>query len=256
MNDTQRTRYRLNNALVRAQKVRCQTRLTGLAAIITSLLFLTGCSGPFSTLDPAGPSATYASWMWWGMAIPFTVILIAVVGLWLYAMFRPARTWNDEEARRVQHRWILGGGLALPLVSITLILIFGIPLGNRMLPLEDDSEAVQIHVTGHQWWWQVRYPDTNIELRDQLYIPAGVPIHVHLTSADVIHSFWVPRLGGKLDMIPGHTNVLLLQADEPGEYRGQCAEFCGRDHAHMQFVVTALPPEAYDAWLEEAQADE
>jgi cytochrome c oxidase subunit 2 len=107
-----------------------------------------------------------------------------------------------------------------------------------------------IEVTGHQWWWEVRYPDTGITLRNELHIPVGQPVDIHLTTADVIHAFWVPRLGGKLDAIPGRTNVLRLQADRPGSYRGQCAEFCGMNHAHMQFTVEAHPPEAFDQWLE------
>jgi cytochrome c oxidase subunit 2 len=191
------------------------------------------------------------------MATFATVVFVVVVALSLYALRRPARKFSEEREWRLQRFWLVGGGVLLPTVSIALLLIFGIPLGHRMLPLPpEDGEAFAIHVTGHQWWWQVRYPDTDIELRDELYIPVGVPIDVHLSTEDVIHSFWVPRLGGKLDTIPGRTNVLRLQADQPGEYRGQCAEFCGLNHAHMRFVVTALPEEEFATWLEGAQTDD
>ncbi len=224
--------------------------------LITSLL-LAGCGGPFSTLDPAGPAARSVAGLWWGMFAFSSVLLIAVVGLWLYAMRRDPGAVSDGAAQRLQNRWIIGGGLVLPLASIALLLAFGIPIGHRMLPLPpEDGEVLRIEVTGHQWWWEVRYPDADIRLRDELHIPVGMPVDLHLSSADVIHSFWVPRLGGKLDMIPGHVNVLRLRADAPGTYRGQCAEFCGLRHAHMQFIVEAHDPGDFETWLADAQAPE
>lgn len=144
--------------------------------------------------------------------------------------------------------------MILPSVSITLLLFFGIPMGHRMLPLPPaEGQALRIDVIGHQWWWEVRYPDTKISLSNELHIPAGKPIDIHLSTADVIHGFWVPRLGGKLDAIPGHINVLRLQADEPGTYLGQCVEFCGLHHARMKFTVTAHSPEDFNRWFEDAK---
>lgn len=259
--------------------------------VITPLL-LAGCSGPFSALDPAGPSASAVAALWWGMFAAATVVLVSVVGLWLYAVGRSQREprdekpdseeseseglnsekpnskkpnskklgnerFSDEEASRIHRRWIIGGGLILPLTAIVVLLAFGIPIGHNMLPWPvEEGELLRIDVTGHQWWWEVRYPDSGIELRDELHIPAGVAIDLHLTSADVVHSFWVPRLGGKLDMLPGRTNVLRLRADEPGVYRGHCAEFCGLHHAHMQFTVTAHSAADFAAWLAEARTDD
>lgn len=190
-----------------------------------------------------------------------TLVLLVVAGLWLYAMIRapkaPDADADAAQTKRIQRRWIIGGGLVLPAASITLLLIVGIPIGHRMLPLPPEKgEVMRIEVTGHQWWWQVQYPATSISLENELHIPVGVPIDIHLTSADVIHAFWVPRLGGKLDAIPGRTNVLRLVADEPGVYRGQCAEFCGLQHAHMQFRLHAHPPEDFANWLQEAQRDD
>lgn len=186
------------------------------------------------------------------MLVFASLILLAVVGLWLYAMRRTSDSTTEEEARLIHRRWIIGGGLLLPTISITVLLIFGIPIGHRMLPLPPTTgEALRIEVTGHQWWWEIRYPNSGITLKNALHIPAGRPVDVYLTSADVIHSFWVPRLAGKLDAIPGRTNVLRLEADEAGVYRGQCAEFCGLHHAHMQFTVQAHAIADFDNWIEE-----
>lgn len=226
--------------------------------LIGSLL-LAGCGGPFSTLDPAGPSADSARWLWWGMFSFFTLVFLLVVALWLYAIHRPQRNTahaTDESGNRRIHKFLLiGGGIILPGVTIIVLLSFGIPAGHRMLPLPLASgEAVRINVTGHQWWWEVNYPDADITLENEIHIPVGVPVDFHLSTADVIHSFWVPRLGGKLDTIPGRVNILRLQADEAGVYRGQCAEFCGLHHAHMQFTVEAHSPENYARWRAETRA--
>jgi cytochrome c oxidase subunit 2 len=182
----------------------------------------------------------------------FGLVLLAVIALWWYAMHRA--TVADDPRRN--NLLIIGGGILLPLVSLTGLLAVGIPAGHRMLPLPTSEEVLHIHVTGHQWWWEIHYPDTGIRLRNELHIPAGAPVDIHLTTADVIHSFWVPRLAGKLDTIPGRTNILRLQADQAGVYRGQCAEFCGLHHAHMQFTVTAHEPAAFQQWLNEASADD
>jgi len=189
--------------------------------------------------------------LWWGMVAVSALVLLAVVGLWLRALYRTPREQDEATLRRIGRRWIIGGGIILPSVSIAVLLAFGIPLGHRMLPLPvTGAQPLRIEVTGHQWHWQFRYPDHGIDSRDRLVIPAGRAIDFHVGSADVIHSFWIPRLGGKIDAIPGRTNVLRLRADQPGQLRGQCAEFCGAGHAHMAFAVVVLDAAAFDAWLE------
>jgi cytochrome c oxidase subunit II len=224
-------------------------------ALLGTLGALAGCRGPLSTLDPAGPAAQSAAGLWWGLSGFFTLVFVGLIALWWQAMRRDPGEISQEQARRLQNRWILAGGLALPLGSMALILALGIPAGRKMLPLPPaGGEAMVIEVKAHQWGWRVTYPDQDIELTDELHIPTDTPIDIHLTTADVIHSFWVPRLAGKLDTIPGRTNVLRLEASRPGEYRGQCAEFCGINHAHMSFTVTAHPPEEYEKWREETQA--
>jgi cytochrome c oxidase subunit 2 len=107
-----------------------------------------------------------------------------------------------------------------------------------------------VEVTGRQWWWEVRYPESGVVTANEIRIPAGRPVRLVVTSGDVIHSVWIPELHGKIDMIPGRSNSQVIIADEPGEYRGECAEFCGAQHAKMQFIVVAEPPERFAAWLE------
>lgn len=181
----------------------------------------------------------------------FSLVLVTVSALWIYAIWRKPREYSLDEARRIQRRWLVGGGILLPSVSIVLLLLFGIPVGQRMLPLPLLGEQpLQIEVIGHQWWWEVRYPDSGVVTANQLHLPAGRPVDITVTSADVIHSFWVPRLGGKIDMIPGRENRIRLQADEPGTFRGQCTEFCGTQHSHMVLDVQAHSDEDFAAWID------
>jgi cytochrome c oxidase subunit II len=211
--------------------------------------FVAGCTGPLSTLDPAGPSAAAIAQVWWWMLGVALVVSVGVIAAWLWAM-RP-HVWTRGHERR----WLVGGGLVLPTVAIVALLVFGTPAGRHQWPWPEEPPAVVIDVTARQWNWQVRYPDHGVVLQDELRLPAGRPVHVRTASMDVIHSFWVPRLGGKLDAIPGRRLVLRLQADEPGHYRGVCAEFCGVGHAHMPMVVIAMAPAEFEAWLA-AQARE
>lgn len=217
-----------------------------------ALLGLSGCSGPFSTLDPKGPAAADVALLWWGMFAVATLVLLGVMALWLYAIKRRPR---ENDVLSESNSWLWWGALALPLACITVLLAFGIPAGQRMAALAD-SNALQIDVTGHQWYWQVEYRGYAIEMTNELHIPVATAVYLNLRSADVIHSFWVPRLGVKLDMLPGRTNLLKLEASEAGIYRGQCAEYCGLGHAHMQFTVKAYDKEAFVLWLNAQQREE
>lgn len=188
--------------------------------------------------------------VWWAMLGFSVVVLLAVTALWLYALWRKPREFSAEQAKRINRRWIIGGGIVLPTMSIFLLLAFGLPAGRDMLPLPVEGEQpLRIQVIGHQWWWEVRYADGRVITANQLILPVDQPLDIQLTSADVIHSFWVPRLGGKLDMVPGRTNTLRLQASETGVLRGQCAEFCGSQHAHMILHVQVLEQAAFADWL-------
>lgn len=143
----------------------------------------------------------------------------------------------------------------LPVISIVTLLLVGIPAGNRMAGVGvNPDQPLQVEIVGHQWRWEVNYPDSNVTLTDEVHIPASIPVMLTLSSADVIHSFWVPRIGRKLDMIPGHTNEMFLQAEKPGIYPGVCAEFCGLSHAHMTFTLHVHTPEDFATWLAAQQS--
>jgi len=209
-------------------------------------------------LDPAGPSTQAIAAVWWWMLGVSAVVLLGVLVLWLVAMRQRAPVADGDRqpgAGQMGRRWIIGGGILLPAAAIVPLLIFGSSAGLHQLPLTPSGSGgavaapLRIDATGQQWWWALHYPDSGVRLRNELRLPVGRPVHVHVGSADVIHSFWVPRLGGKLDAIPGRTGIVRLQADQAGSFRGQCAEFCGLGHAHMVMTVIAMPPDEFDAWL-------
>jgi cytochrome c oxidase subunit 2 len=195
-----------------------------------------------SVLDPRGPAAELLAEMAWVLVVGAALVFVAVMALAAYAVF--AR--RERSSRMSARALIVGGGIVFPAVTLSALLLYTL---WRLTPLEAaDEAALRIEVVGEQWWWRVRYPE--FETANEIRIPVGRPVEVLLKSADVIHSFWVPALHGKLDMVPGRTNRLRLQADAPGEFRGQCAEYCGGPHAFMAFFVVALAPEDYQRWAE------
>jgi cytochrome c oxidase subunit 2 len=223
---------------------------TGLA-LATCLAALAGC-GDQSALSPRSEPAREIATLWWWMLAIAATVLGGALFLLLIAWLR----------RRRPGLPLVGGREAL---STALVVVFGIviPLGvnvavfvvaNFVVAKATDapdprSTAMTIRVVGHQWFWEVRYPGTTAVTANEIHIPVGTRVNVVATTADVIHSFWVPQLNRKIDMIPGHPNRVLLEADDPGRYRGQCAEFCGAQHAHMAMYVFADPPDRFRAWL-------
>lgn len=218
---------------------------------LLSLIFvISGCGGSQSILNPAGPSALYIAYLWWAMFIYSTLVLLSIIALMLYAAKSRTTATDPQQGQRRHQRLLIGGGIVLPSLSILLLLAFSIPTGHRMLPLPNDDRTMIINVTGQQWDWIMHYPDHNVTLSNELHLPVGVAVDMHITSEDVIHSFWVPRLAGKIDAIPGRTNILRMEASQTGEFRGQCAEFCGLDHAHMIFNVHAHTAQNFTALME------
>jgi cytochrome c oxidase subunit 2 len=204
-----------------------------------------------STLHPAPGSAASAVdelglVLYGGAAVILTVVsLLAIAGV-------------IAGPRRVEAgRWLLVGGLVLPGILLVALFVHALEVGHALVARED-PDALRVHVTGKQWWWEVRYEDGSddgVLLANELHIPVGRPVEIVLGSSDVIHSFWVPALAGKVDMIPGRTTRIVIQADEAGTWRGQCAEYCGAQHALMAFHVVAEPAAEFDAWLTQQARD-
>ncbi|OWK28310.1 cytochrome c oxidase subunit II [Sphingomonas mucosissima] len=197
-----------------------------------------GCSGPMSTLDPAGPSAAAIAQLWWIMLAGAAAILALVLGL-LALSFRPPRQSSER-------LWLIGGGIVFPLTVLTALLVAGIVLGERSIPARTD--ALEVTAEASQYRWRFSYPTGAAPTDGILHIPAGEPVTVAITTTDVIHSFWVPRLGGKMDAVPGHVNRLTIEASAPGTYLGICAEYCGTGHARHGFRVVAHAPPQWRAF--------
>jgi cytochrome c oxidase subunit II len=215
-------------------------------------LLLAACTQalPQNTLDPAGPVAerqfelfTLVFWIAVG-------VFVIVEGLLVFALIRfrhrPGREPRQIHGNtRLEVAWtivpaVLLAGVAVPTVA-TIFDLAGEKPGN----------ALEITVTGHQWWWEVEYPEEQIVTANEIHVPTDRPVYVTLTSDDVIHSFWVPRLAGKQDLVPGHTETLQFSAPEPGTYRGTCTEYCGLSHANMRFRVIADEPSDFEAWVQD-----
>lgn len=212
---------------------------------------LSGCKGPASTLDPAGPAAASIATLWWVMLAGATVLFALVIVLFVLVIRRPG--WGSSVSPT---RWIVLGGLVLPALVLVPLVAYGLVAGERLLPLLG-SAPPRIEAVGRQWVWTFRYPDHGgAETKAVLHLPAGAPVDIVVTSVDVIHSFWVPRLAGKIDAVPGRTNLLRIQADQPGRYDGQCAEFCGRGHTGMRFAVVVHRAEDFAAALAQAAREQ
>jgi cytochrome c oxidase subunit II len=202
-------------------------------------------------LDPQGPvSGAMADlfWLMLGLGAVVFVVVVVVLALGLLRRGREGEPQADRQRPDRSGRWFVVGGVVAPLVI--LIIVFGATVNAmRFVPTTAPPEALVVEVVGHQFWWEVRYPDAGITTTNELHIPVGRRINLQLTSADVIHSFWVPELAGKLDLLPDRTNTLVLQADEPGEHVGRCAEYCGLEHTRMLLTVVAEPEEQFTAWV-------
>lgn len=202
---------------------------------------LAGCErltgGPLSALDPGGPQARAVAALWWTMLAAAALLFVLVMGLYLWALLRP-----EAAARITPRRWIIWGGIVLPLPILLPLTVAALVLGEGVLR-PGGPEPFRVTAHARQWHWVFGYPGQpgTAETIDVLRIPAGRPVELTLTSGDVIHSFWIPRLGGKMDAIPGRENRITLTADQPGSYGGQCAEYCGTGHSFMDFDVIAYP---------------
>jgi cytochrome c oxidase subunit 2 len=193
-----------------------------------------------SALHPAGPDAAVIAEITWVLFAGGAAIFVLVMALAAWAVLKPPR-WLGR------HGVIVAGGVAFPALVLFALLVYTLLRANA---LSAGEPALRVEVTGHQWWWHIAYlgPDGAVDFvtANELRIPVAQPVEIRLRSADVLHSFWVPSLAGKLDLVPGKDNRLMLSASREGTFRGQCAEYCGGPHAQMAFYVVAT--ENYEEW--------
>ena len=209
---------------------------------------LAGCgrTSP-SALDPHGPGAQRVAGLWW-LLFWISAVVFVVVCLLVAAALARRRGDRDTLVRRGGGELlIVVGGVIVPAVVLTAVYVVGLR-DLRALTVPKGADLT-VEVTGHDWWWEVRYPQEGIVSANEIHVPVGRPVRLVLTSGDVIHSFWVPQLTVKTDLIPGHVNTTWIQATSPGTYRGQCAEYCGLQHAKMAILVVAEPADAWAGWL-------
>jgi cytochrome c oxidase subunit 2 len=227
-------------------------RLAGIAAATTL------CSGAVeqSALHPAGLQAqrigTLGHFFFWGATAVYCVTMLVILAA-VFRRYRPASVVDapDPSPPAAEERrlaWWVGVSLVLTTLVLFALLMGDFITGRRIHALADTT-ALQIRVTGKQWWWQVEYLDKDPSKQfggaNEIHLPVGQTAEIDLVSNDVIHSFWVPSLHGKRDLIPGHPTKIYIRADRPGTFAGQCAEYCGLEHAFMRLIVTAEPPQQF-----------
>lgn len=210
-----------------------------------------------SALQPASPQAHSLATLWWWMLVVGGVVWLVVVIAMFWVAYSRGGEIGDDGLHRVSpathrrmERAVIGAGAAT-VVILLAFLAYDFGVGRALA--QHPGHALTIEVVGHQWWWEVHYVDPDPAKRvvdaNEIHVPVGQPVQFKLSSTDVIHSFWAPNLNGKRDLIPGYTSTLWFTADSAGIYRGQCAEYCGMEHAKMAFVVVAEPRDQFERWL-------
>jgi cytochrome c oxidase subunit II len=225
-------------------------RRAATAALIGATTLACGC-GPQSPLDPKSDQARDIASLWWWMLAIASVVFLGAVALLLAAWVFRAREGIPffEAGRRFTTGLVVVFGIVIPLFILVGVFIVANFVVLKSTDAPGATTSLKIDVTGHQWFWEVRYPGTTAVTANEIHIPARTRVTIVARTDDVIHSFWIPQLNRKIDTIPGHPNRLLLYADAPGRYRGQCAEYCGLQHAKMAFLVIAEPPDSFAHWL-------
>ena len=222
----------------------------GIALAVVLSLGLTACANHsnHSIVNAHGDEARRIAGIWWLMFSLAAGVYVIVAGLIVYAMMRGRRRSPEEgrAGRLNESAFIWWGGVAIPVVILAVLAVATVSAAADLR--KPAKDALKIDVVGKRWWWAVSYPDRGITTANEIHLPVGQPIELRLTSDNVIHSFWVPELAGKLDNVPGQTNTLRFTAERAGTFRGQCAEYCGLEHARMSFLVIADPPDVFERW--------
>jgi cytochrome c oxidase subunit 2 len=227
--------------------------------MIALALGVPGFTGNQSSLNPAGPGAghiehTFALIFWITSTVYLLTLAVLVVSVWRkrYTLdMIPEPEVPSAASERLATRAVTVAIIATAvLLFVMMISSF---MTSRVLGKMNGEQALTINVYGHQWWWEVHYPNAEADhiviTANEIHVPTGIPIRIHGTSRDVIHSFWAPNVHGKRDLMPGYNTEIIMQVDQPGRWRGQCAEYCGEQHAHMSFYMVAEPKADFDKWL-------
>ena len=223
------------------------------AGLACALITLNSCAGQQSAMQPAGREAQQIANLFWWMAGAATLIWLVMMALATYALILRRQPHSERQTRL----FVIMGGAVVPTVLLTILLCFGLSMLPKLVAPALAGSLV-IEVQGVQWWWRFRYgADTArpVELANEVCIPVGEPVEFRLQSEDVIHSFWIPSIGGKVDMIPGRITRLVLHPTRTGIFRGACAEYCGTSHALMNFYVRVVSRADFDRWLENENRD-
>jgi cytochrome c oxidase subunit 2 len=224
-------------------------KLRHLTAATTTLL-CAGCAGPQSALSPAGLEAERIASLFWWMTAGAGVIWLGVMALAIFA----AKERGAEDRSR-KGNWIIIGGAATPAGVLAVLLVFGLAMLPDLLAVPP-KDTLRIHVTAEQWWWRFRYEVPGripFETANELRLPVGEPVEFLLHSSNVIHSFWIPSLGGKMDVMPGRLNRLTLHPTITGTFLGTCAEYCGIGHGKMAMQAIVIPKDAFGPWVDTMQ---
>lgn len=226
--------------------------LVGATLILASCSLFEEVDQPLTTFDPAGPFAERIDGLFWPVFWIATGVFVLVEGAILVAVF----LFRDRDGAKEPKQ--LHGNAKLEVIwtviPALILAVIAVPTVSAIFELtECDPDAMQVEVVGHQWWFEYNYPEEQIQTANVMVVPAGEEICAVMTSADVLHNFWIPALNGKRYLVPGQETLLRLQADEPGEYWGHCAEFCGLSHSLMRARVLAVEPAEYDAWVASQQ---
>lgn len=230
---------------------RCGRSMSGLLAALVTTVLLAGCDDRSpSTLAPSGPKSDFTTMAWWILFSVAAFVCILIISATVLAAVVRRRTTRIKTGEG--RRFVLVLGVILP------SLVFAGTFALGIFGLASDAEpphkpAMTIDVVGHQWWWEVHYQGTDAVTANEVHVPVGTPIELRLVTDDVIHSFWVPQVMPKMDLLPRRVNKTWVTVDHAGSYRGECAEYCGVQHAHMDFRLVAQPRSQFESWLQQEE---
>jgi len=218
-------------------------------AILACVLLLAGCREEQSTLRPDSDAARTIATQWWVLFSVSVAVVAVVTLLVLVSLLKRRGRFDRVDRSHASPAFVLVSGAAIPAVVLVALFVYALSTLDVTSEPAPGATRMTIEVVGKQWFWDVRYQQQGIRTANELHIPVGVPVRIQARTDDVIHSFWVPRLNRKIDMVPGYDNSIVLQADRRGVYRGQCAEYCGLQHANMAFYVVAESRARFDRWV-------